>query len=1070
MPQQSEEFQKYLCWDAQTVGSVIAKDIGAIDGTDEFLFLAVHGEMKVNDEENKLPKAEKNEKGVLNFFKKQIDEENLDNRVIAVTGAPGGGKSHLVRWIYVQLRNEVKDCEFIYVPREETQTKVFLHTILDQLKNLGSKDAAELQKKIETAVPVDITQTDLRSKLQLELFRHLKHDLVNYSVDEDPRILGTKQGESAEDGIERINGLADLISTDAFWRDKGSVIYNLAKSLTGTVEDERTEFSAADFDWKKLKVKVSLLRMHEGNRYMTNLIQQLGKGSDFAETAATYLNDAIRPAVETYLGLKDQGISFREVFIDVRKILRKEKKKLVLIFEDLYTHDVVTGPIYSQFELQPSEELSQIVAMYAITNEPYEKVPDTVRSRQAARFEVSIPSRVADLDEEKEELVKLVSRYMNSARLGKENLKKAYSKAKKESLIDASWVPNACESCVHKEPCHDAFGVGDDDRGNGLYPLNNFSTRLLLETDNRAETSYLSRRQIISRVSDLLIKTPALLNREEFPDKGALERIVEANGDLRSKTPAEVMGDDFEKFPDTSKPPGHQIFQTRVLWCDGKDHPPAIGRAFALKEEGSGEIPGTGEKPPPIIKPPPPEEGDQVLTAIGIWVNDPENEMTNENANEIRDALYKAVVQRIDWSMLHVQDIKSRDSDLVNDLFEEIFRSSSFLIEHAGGAPPAKGSKQLTFPHKSVFKKTTTKDSQIMRFARWVDKKGSTEFKEGGEILGNERGFDIARSEYEVFVSNCATQVEEAILAVIEGNTYGPVEQALVLSVASQRFLGSRLDPDGLENLEVFIDYESKDQDPINRSSGMDKPINRLQEESRTVLNSLFAEGNKHMNFVEAFKSARQGTGGPIVVDVYGLRELAIKTWNKPVETLEEINGKDLEYRTFARLEELKRKLYKETQKIDWEKELGDLGEQLDDVLKFVEAEEEIDNLGALLKETKDSLNVTSNLRPVHIFEEFGHAIERLQASLLTSERVLELKTVQANLQNGGREKLFDSLHAVAELIQNRNDLKLIEDSLNETKDHLEAQSRSSELEYKENFKEMAKPLNNIQVILDGGD
>ena len=56
MPQQSEEFQKYICWDARTVGSVIAKDIGAIDGTDEFLFLAVHGEMKVDDKSNKLPK------------------------------------------------------------------------------------------------------------------------------------------------------------------------------------------------------------------------------------------------------------------------------------------------------------------------------------------------------------------------------------------------------------------------------------------------------------------------------------------------------------------------------------------------------------------------------------------------------------------------------------------------------------------------------------------------------------------------------------------------------------------------------------------------------------------------------------------------------------------------------------------------------------------------------------------------------------------------------------------------------------------------------------------------------
>ena len=64
--------------------------------------------------------------------------------------------------------------------------------------------------------------------------------------------------------------------------------------------------------------------------------------------------------------------------------------------------------------------------------------------------------------------------------------------------------------------------------------------------------------------------------------------------------------------------------------------------------------------------------------------------MSNVNANEIRDALYKAVVQRVDWSMLQVQDIKARKSDLANDFFSEIFKMTSFLIEHAGGQPPVK--------------------------------------------------------------------------------------------------------------------------------------------------------------------------------------------------------------------------------------------------------------------------------------------------------------------------------------------------------------------------------------------
>ena len=94
-----------------------------------------------------------------------------------------------------------------------------------------------------------------------------------------------------------------------------------------------------------------------------------------------------------------------------------------------------------------------------------------------------------------------------------------------------------------------------------------------------------------------------------------------------------------------------------------------------------------------------------------------------------------------------------------------------------------------------------------------------------------------------------------------------------------------------------------------------------------------------------------------------------------------------MEYVVFAPLEELKRKLYDAAMKIDWEKELNDIREQLNDVLKFVEDEDELNNLGKLLLETMRSLNQSSNLRPVHIFEDFDSALERLRASLLVPER-----------------------------------------------------------------------------------
>ena len=312
-----------------------------------------------------------------------------------------------------------------------------------------------------------------------------------------------------------------------------------------------------------------------------------------------------------------------------------------------------------------------------------------------------------------------------------------------------------------------------------------------------------------------------------------------------------------------------------------------------------------------------------------------------------------------------------------------------------------------------------------MRFARWVDQKGSTDFNDGGEKFGTEGMFDEARSHYEVFISNCLIQLEEAILATVSDDEFGPVEQALVLSSIAT-ILGSRMNPSGLENLEAFIDYKSERQNLISGSSGIRNPINQLQELSRLVLHRLFDGDNADVSFAEVFRSARTGTGEPIFVDVYGLRELAIETWNKPVELLEKIVGKDLEYVVLPPWRNLREELYDAAMKIDWEKELNDIREQLNDVLKFVEDEDELNNLGKLLLETMRSLNQSSNLRPVHIFEDFDSALERLRASLLVPERVQELEAVRVHLQSGGKDKLFDSLYVLEELVQHKTTLNLL--------------------------------------------
>ena len=147
----------------------------------------------------------------------------------------------------------------------------------------------------------------------------------------------------------------------------GSVIVELAESLKGMDTGEHPKFTADDFAFKG-KVLTEFSRLFPDLRHLINQLRK--KDSHLADQAATFLNDAIQPSVARHLGLVEQGTSLSDIFKEVRRILKQQNKKLVLIFEDLVENSVVTSPIYQQFITQPDADLAPLVAMYAITNEP----------------------------------------------------------------------------------------------------------------------------------------------------------------------------------------------------------------------------------------------------------------------------------------------------------------------------------------------------------------------------------------------------------------------------------------------------------------------------------------------------------------------------------------------------------------------------------------------------------------------------------------------------------------------------------------------------------------------------
>ena len=90
-----------------------------------------------------------------------------ENTVIAVTGASGSGKSHLVRWLRAHLTEDADRYHLIYVPRELATLRDLIGRVLDGMPPSPETDA--VRDAVEKAVakkPADQLAESLLDKLR----------------------------------------------------------------------------------------------------------------------------------------------------------------------------------------------------------------------------------------------------------------------------------------------------------------------------------------------------------------------------------------------------------------------------------------------------------------------------------------------------------------------------------------------------------------------------------------------------------------------------------------------------------------------------------------------------------------------------------------------------------------------------------------------------------------------------------------------------------------------------------------------------------------------------------------
>ncbi len=100
--------------------------------------------------------------------------------------------------------------------------------------------------------------------------------------------------------------------------------------------------------------------------------------------------------------------------------------------------------------------------IFAVTEGHFDDL-DTVRTRCDDAY--WLDAEYGDDGVAPAEALSFLGRYLNSSRLDPNEIESSWANRR-----DVDWLPNACDRCLYRDECHDAFGQSPE--GYGLYPLN----------------------------------------------------------------------------------------------------------------------------------------------------------------------------------------------------------------------------------------------------------------------------------------------------------------------------------------------------------------------------------------------------------------------------------------------------------------------------------------------------------------------------------------------------------------------------------------------------------------------
>jgi hypothetical protein len=459
------------------------------------VFLAVHQTMRfIRRSFGSSTGEEKSEKQLLSEF---LKDDPSGRVIIPILGESGIGKSHVIRWLDVKLR-QLADSPKRHVIRipKSSSLKSVLGLILKNLEGSGYDDIRRqlhnAREQMDAITARQRVRAELLSAIEKkanEATRRIAQARESGNAPDPQDILWQNHGDNRYLPAIFGDAAASRLFMDGTPSRPG-IFAELARHLTKDTsikESPRRQFEEDDF---VIPPELVDEITSQGGRLAIKYLQRLGStnGRDRAD-ATRLLNEIVDDAIKPLATPADTSLS--ELFYDIRRQLLNEGRELVLLVEDFAVLAGIQGALFDAMiregEVSGKAEACVMRTALAVTTGYFLQF-DTVKTRATYGWYIDeVPEDDEDVTVDR--FCDFFGAYLNAARIGVNGLESHYAKTRGRDYTPPSFDDLAADM-EEFEGQLEAFGRSS--KGHSLFPLNRAAVVEL--TDWKARTSDSSRR------------------------------------------------------------------------------------------------------------------------------------------------------------------------------------------------------------------------------------------------------------------------------------------------------------------------------------------------------------------------------------------------------------------------------------------------------------------------------------------------------------------------------------------------------------------------------------------------